>query len=57
MGLKKNDVIVGLIGVALFFLVYTRLTATIWDDIYFLIVLILFVLGVVALSGGIIGLV
>lgn len=57
MGLEKNDVIIGLIGVALFFLVYTRLTTTIWDDIYFLIVLILFVVGVVALSGGITGLV
>ena len=57
MGLEKNDVIIGLTGIALLFIIYTRWTDTIWDDLFFLIVLLLIVLGVVALSGGLTGLI
>lgn len=57
MGLEKNDVIIGLAGIALLFFIYIQWTDTIWDDLFFLIVLILIVLGVIALSGGLVGLI
>lgn len=56
MGLEKNDIIVGLAGIALLFFIYIQWTDTIWDDLYFLIVIIVLVLGIIALSGGITGL-
>lgn len=56
MGLEKGDVIIGLSGIALLFFIYIQWTDTIWDDFFFLIVLTLIVLGVIALSGGLTGL-
>ena len=56
MGLEKSDVIIGLSGIALLFFIYIQWTDTIWDDLFFLIVLVLIVLGVIALSGGLTGL-
>lgn len=57
MGLEKGDIIIGLVGIALLFFIYIQWTDTIWDDLYFLIVLVLITLGIVILSGGLIGLV
>ena len=57
MGLEKSDLILGLAGIALLFFIYIQWTDTIWDDLYFLIVLVVLVLGVIALSGGITGLI
>ena len=56
MGLEKSDMIIGLAGIALLFFIYIQWTDTIWDDFFFLIVLTLIVLGVIALSGGLTGL-
>lgn len=57
MGLEKGDIIIGLAGIALLFFIYIQWTDTIWDDLFFLIVLLLIVFGIIALSGGLIGLV
>ena len=57
MGLEKGDIIVGLAGIALLFFIYIQWTDTIWDDLYFLVVLVVLTLGIIALSGGLTGLI